>query len=145
MLAGKPVANEKTEPIGCPFEAWDNTKPADAKVTYTRDIAPIVNANCVQCHRDGQIAPFPLTSYKDASKRAKMLADVTESHYMPPWKPAADFGHFVGEHRLSGREIALFKQWADAGAPEGDPANLPATPKFHGWVDDWANRTSSRR
>jgi hypothetical protein len=129
VLARKPVANEQTDPVGCPFEAW-NTKSADAKVTYTRDIAPIINANCVTCHRNGQIAPFPLTSYTDVSKRAKLIADVTDSRYMPPWKPAEDFGHFAGEHRLSDREIALLKAWHEAGAPEGDASNLPPQPTF---------------
>src|SRR5436305_2048008 len=62
VLAGKTIANEKTDPVGCPFEAWD-ARSSSMKVTYTRDIAPIVNANCVTCHREGQIAPFPLTSY----------------------------------------------------------------------------------
>jgi hypothetical protein len=129
VLAGKTIAAEKTEPVGCPFEAWDG-KSTDAKVTYTRDIAPIINANCVTCHRDGQIAPFPLTSYTDVSKRAKLIADVTESGYMPPWKPAADFGRFEGEHRLTAGEISLIKKWSESGAAAGDAADLPATPKY---------------
>ena len=129
VLQGKAIAQEKTDPVGCPFEAW-NSKSADAKVTYTRDIAPIINANCATCHRDGQIAPFPLTSYSDVSKRAKLIADVTDSHYMPPWKPAENFGHFVGEHRLSDQEIALIKAWKDGGTPQGNTADLPAMPTF---------------
>jgi hypothetical protein len=135
LLANNPIAHEKTDPVGCPFEAWDS-KSATSTVTYTRDIAPILNANCITCHRDGEIAPFPLTSYTDASKRAKLISEVTTSHYMPPWKPEAGFGHFLGEHRLSGREISLLKAWADAGAPQGDAENLPALPKIAA-ADAW--------
>ena len=68
ILQGKTIAQEQTEPIGCPFEAGDS-KSQSTKITYTRNIAPIVNANCVTCHRAGQIAPFPLTSFTDVSKR----------------------------------------------------------------------------
>jgi hypothetical protein len=134
LLAGKTIAHEKTEAVGCPFEFLDakssDANSPDAKLTYTRDIAPIINANCVQCHREGQIAPFPLTSYTDVSKRAKFIAEVTESRYMPPWKPAEGFGHFVGEHRLSGRDISLIKQWVASGSLAGDAADSPPLPKF---------------
>ena len=57
ILQGKTIAQEQTDPVGCPFEAGDS-KSQSTKITYTRDIAPIVNANCVTCHRAGQIAPF---------------------------------------------------------------------------------------
>ncbi len=129
VLANKPIAVEKTESVGCPFEVSD-LKSSDSKLTYSRDIAPIINANCVECHRTGQIAPFPLTSYADAKKRAKFIAEVTGSHYMPPWKPAAEFGHFVGEHRLTDQEISLINRWAASGAAAGDAADAPPTPKF---------------
>src|SRR2546425_5630090 len=67
LLANRPIEHPQTDPVGCPFEAWD-AKMQAAKLTYTRDIAPIVNANCIQCHRAGEIAPFPLTSYTDVAK-----------------------------------------------------------------------------
>src|SRR5205814_640158 len=56
------------------------------------------------------------------------------SRYMPPWKPADNFGHFVGEHHLADREIQLLDQWATAGAPQGNIADLPSAPKFS---SDW--------
>jgi mono/diheme cytochrome c family protein len=134
LLAGKPVGSPETKPVGCAFEAW-NSKDLKAAATYTRDIAPLLNANCVSCHRAGEIAPFPLDSYPDAAKRAKQLAAVTESRYMPPWKPAAGYGHFVGEHRLSDDQIKLIDTWAQAGAPRGDDKDLPPAPKFaSGWT-----------
>ncbi|HEY7088840.1 MAG TPA: redoxin domain-containing protein [Tepidisphaeraceae bacterium] len=134
VLSHEPVKVPQTKAVGCIFEAW-NAKDRPASVTYSRDIAPILNANCASCHRAGEIAPFPLDNYTDAAKHAKQLAAVTESHYMPPWKPAANFGHFVGEHRLPDEQIKLIDTWAEAGAPEGDVKDLPPAPKFSsGWT-----------
>src|SRR5438105_6597869 len=103
-------------------------------VTFTRDIAPILYKHCAGCHHPGEVAPFSLLTYQDAAKRAALIAEVTASRYMPPWKPAEGYGHFRGERRLSDIEIAKIREWAGAGAPEGDPARLPPVPKFSaGW------------
>jgi hypothetical protein len=90
--------------------------------------------NCVGCHHAGEVAPFTLTSYADASKRARQLAEVVQSRYMPPWKAEPGFGHFIDERRLTEEEIARFASWAEAGAPEGDAEDLPVLPTFtEGW------------
>jgi AhpC/TSA family len=133
VLEGKPVEVPRTEPIGCPMET---TRPAAdaASVTYCRDIAPILFANCAECHRRGAIAPFSLLTYADAAKRATFLADVTRDRLMPPWKAEIGHARFLGERRLTDAQIELFKAWAKAGAPEGDPADLPPRPQFaSGW------------
>ena len=57
-----------------------------APVTFSGDIAPIIYAQCAGCHRAGMTAPFALTSYDDVAKHAKIIAAVTASRYMPPWK-----------------------------------------------------------
>ena len=67
----------ETSAVGCIFEAKP-TK-ADAKVTYTRDVAPILYANCVSCHRPGEVAPFSLMSYEDAARRPELIASVTKA------------------------------------------------------------------
>jgi hypothetical protein len=122
------------EPV-VPQTKGNGTTNGNEAVSYTRDIAPILQANCMNCHRDGEVAPFPLTSYQDAAKRARQLADVTQSRFMPPWKPEHGFGRLAGERRLTDRQLELLDRWADAGAPEGDPADLPAAPKFaEGWL-----------
>src|SRR6266545_864871 len=92
-------------------------------VTFTRDIAPILYRNCAGCHRPGEVAPFPLLTYQDAAKRAQLIAKVTASRYMPPWKAVSGYGKFTGERRLSEAEIAKLRAWAAAGAPEGNPAD----------------------
>ncbi len=107
---------------------------ADAPVTFTHDIAPVIYANCVSCHRPGEVAPFSLITYDDAKKRADLLAEVTHSKYMPPWKAEPGYGEFEGARHLTDAQIALFDQWQKQGCPQGDPKLLPALPKFaEGW------------
>lgn len=104
-------------------------------VTYSRHIAPILLDNCATCHRPGEVAPFSLLTYADAKRRAGQLAEVTESKYMPPWLPASGHGEFAGSRTLTDSQIRLIRIWADAGAPEGNPADLPPPPEF---TDGWA-------
>lgn len=132
VLAGKAPTVAKTDAVGCLFE-----KPASAKSgpVFTRDIAPVVFARCMNCHREGQAAPFPLTNFAQTAKRAKQIARVVANREMPPWIPAGGHERFVGERWLTEREIALFRAWAEAGAPEGNTADLPPAPKFaEGWL-----------
>src|SRR5580700_7416059 len=98
---------------------------AEAPPTFARDIAPIVYAKCAPCHRTGEAGPFPLLSYDDVRKRARLIAQVTRSRYMPPWLPEHGFGDFAGERRLTDEEIRAISDWAAAGAPEGDAKNAP--------------------
>ncbi len=105
-----------------------------AAPTFTRDIAPILFQNCSGCHRPGQGAPFSLLTFQDAARRAKQLADVTRQRLMPPWLPDPAYAHFEGERVLSPPQIQLLADWAAAGAPEGNPADLPPLPS---WRDGW--------
>jgi len=133
LVTGRPIAVSRTEPIGCLMEDPVDEF-ADSPVTYTRDIAPVIAANCLSCHRAGGGGPFSLVTYEEVSRRAGQLSVVVESRLMPPWKPVPGIRHFVGERWLSPREIELFQQWANAGAPRGDPADLPPVPEFPvGW------------
>ena len=106
-----------------------------AAPTFNRDIAPILYQNCAICHRSGEVAPFPLLTYQDAAKRAKLIATVTERRLMPPWKAEHGFGEFANERRLTDEQIALIRAWADGGAPEGDAKDKPKAPVFaDGWL-----------
>ncbi len=107
---------------------------APRAVTYAHDIAPILYQNCTTCHRAGEVAPFTLSSYADAKKRARQIALVTDQRVMPPWK-ADSHGEFQDERRLTAAQIALVKRWVDAGAPEGSKAQEPPAPQFAaGWA-----------
>ncbi len=103
-------------------------------VTYCKQVAPILWNNCASCHRPGEIGPFPLLTYKDAKKRAGFIKDITQDRRMPPWKPEDGYGTFRDVRRLSDEDLRTLARWADAGAPEGDPKDLPAMPHFpEGW------------
>jgi hypothetical protein len=128
---GKPEVAQ-TSPIGCPVEPPRGT--SERAITYNRDIAPLLAANCVECHRPGEVAPFSLTTYEDASKRAEFLAEITASRTMPPWKAEVGHSRFLGERRLTETQIALLDRWAKTGAAEGSEADKPPLPKFpSGW------------
>jgi tetratricopeptide (TPR) repeat protein len=115
-------------------KATTQTSTPQAQVTFNRDIAPILYRSCALCHRPGEAGPFPLLSYADAKSRARQIAVVTKSRFMPPWLPEEGELKFADELRLSTDEIARIQAWAEQGAPEGNPADLPAKPKFaEGW------------
>ena len=103
--------------------------------TFADDVAPIVLARCAPCHRPGEVGPFPLLTYDDVRRRARQIVEVTASRFMPPWKPEPGFGGpFVGSRRLSDNDVALFRRWAEAGAPAGDLGRVPPQPA---WPEGW--------
>src|ERR1700744_3843748 len=98
--------------------------PAEAP-TYNKDIATIIDNNCISCHRAGGSGPFSLTSYLDVKRRARQIAAVTASRFMPPWLPEPGYGKFLGERMLTDQQLHLIQQWAAAGAPEGAASTHP--------------------
>lgn len=117
--------------IARPALAQDTVAPP----AFARDIAPLIYSHCVECHRAGGDAPFALTTYDEVRRRATMIADATGRGYMPPWKPAAGAGDFIGARRLGPHDIATLRRWAEAGAPEGPPGVLPRAPaSTSGWL-----------
>ncbi len=133
LLEGKSVSISETSPIGCLIGR--SRKPnSESTVTYSNQIVRLLQQHCVECHRPGEIAPFNLTDYQEVAGWADMIVEVTRSHQMPPWHASPKHGHFANERRLSLEELDLFKQWADAGAPEGNPIDLPPPRTFtEGW------------
>src|SRR5271165_909144 len=112
-----------SEPIG-----------ASAKITFNRDIAPIVFHYCVSCHRPGEAGPFPLLTYQDVKKHGRQIVAVTQSRFMPPWLPEPGDLKFADERRLSDQQIATIHAWVDQGMLQGKPGDLPPEPKFvQGW------------
>jgi TolA-binding protein/mono/diheme cytochrome c family protein len=108
-------------------------KPAD-KVTYNRDIAPIVYQYCASCHRPGEAGPFPLLTYQDVKRRGHQIVAVTQTRFMPPWLPEPQELKFADERRLTDEQIATIRKWVDQGMLEGKPSDLPPKPKFvEGW------------
>ena len=89
------------------------------KITFNKDIAPIVYRSCSPCHREGQSAPFSLITYQDFASRAKMISEVVSKRYMPPWKADPDFRHFENETCLKTEEIEKILAWVKTGNKEG--------------------------
>src|SRR5262245_53968297 len=112
-----------------PAGAAEKTAP-----TFSKEVAPLLFQNCASCHRPGEGAPFALLTYEDARKRGKLLARVTQSRQMPPWKADKGDVAFRNERRLTDEQIAVVKRWVEAGMPEGDAKDLPKKPTF---ADDW--------
>jgi hypothetical protein len=103
--------------------------------TYHRDIAPILQRHCQECHRPGQVAPWPLMTYSQARKMAPFLANVTRDRQMPPWHASTtEGGPFRDARVLSDAEISAIADWQKAGAPEGDPKDAPPPRQFE---SDW--------
>jgi hypothetical protein len=104
--------------------------------TFTKEVSRLLQKNCQECHRKGEVAPFPLMTYEQARKRAKDIAYVAGERSMPPWKPEHGVApKFKNDRALAPEDIAVFEAWADAGAPKGDPKDMPPPAKFaQGWT-----------
>ena len=133
LVAGKPVSQPHVESVGCHIGRVLEPK-TNSEVTYTRHIAPILQARCASCHRPGEIGPFALQTYADAVGWAEMIDEVVQENRMPPWHANEKHGKFSNDIRLSKEEKSLISRWVEAGAPEGDPKDLPAPRTFtEGW------------
>ena len=98
--------------------------------TYTKDIAPIMQEVCMRCHIEGGLGPMAFTSYDEVHPWAQMIKQEVAIRHMPPWgiDPTIGIQAYKNNIALSEDEIDAIVRWADAGAPEGDPADLPPTP-----------------
>ncbi len=134
LLAGKQVSQPKTDAVGCFIGRVKRPEPT-GDVTYSNQIARILKERCFECHHEGQIAPFSLTSYDEVVGWAEMIREVIHERRMPPWMAAPEHNEFKNNPSLSDEEVALIDKWVDNGCPEGDPANLPesVTDFAEGW------------
>lgn len=87
--------------------------------SYYKDIAPIINSNCVECHQNGGLGPFPLTNYEEVRSKIKMIIYVTQSGYMPPWQADPEFRSFKNERFLDSNSKNLILKWAETGLNKG--------------------------
>lgn len=105
-----------------------------ASVTFSKDVAPIIQKNCMGCHRPGEVAPMPLTNYKEARPWARSIQEKVVSRVMPPWLADPRHDDFSNDCRLSQKEIDTIAAWVEGGAKEGDPKEMPPNPKYvEGW------------
>ncbi|PYQ82306.1 MAG: hypothetical protein DMG03_17940 [Acidobacteria bacterium] len=96
-------------------------------VTFSKDVAPIFQAKCQQCHQPNSIAPMSLITYQDARPWARSIKERVASHQMPPWHIDKTVGvqKFKNDMSLSDDQIDTIVRWVDGGAPQGDPKDMP--------------------
>ncbi len=111
--------------VGGAIAPADKVRAAEARVTWSHDVAPIMYKNCTACHHAGGSGPFSLVTYPEARRWGGLMEQVTASRYMPPWLPAPGHGEFADSRRLSERDIAMVKAWVAGGMAQGDDAPKP--------------------
>ncbi len=94
-------------------------------VTFTRDVLPILQRSCQSCHRPGQIAPMSLLTFEQSRPWAKAIQKAVMTRQMPPWFADPRYGHFSNDRTLKQSEVDTLAQWADNGAPQGNPKDAP--------------------
>jgi hypothetical protein len=111
---------------------------AETEVTFSKDIAPIFERACQNCHRPGAIAPMSLLTYKDARPWARSIKVKVVKRQMPPWHIDRNVGitKFKDDPSLTDAEVATISDWVDHGAPEGNPSDMPPPREFTD-LDKW--------
>jgi hypothetical protein len=108
-------------------------------VTFAKDIAPIFQSKCEECHRKGTNAPMSLVTYEESRPWARAIKERVVTRQMPPWHIDKTVGiqHFQNDRSLTDSQIDIIARWVDSGAPAGDPKDLPAArqwPDEDGWT-----------
>jgi hypothetical protein len=114
---------------GTPARSADSSIP-----TFYRDVLPILQQRCQQCHRPGEIAPTPLVTYEQVKSSARLIRKDVRSKRMPPWFADACCGHFSDDPSLTQQQINTISAWVDAKTPAGDPRDAPPAPR---WTQGW--------
>ena len=128
-VAAKTVA---AKTVAAKTVASSAAKPTSRAVTYTRDVAPILQQKCQQCHQPGSIAPMSLLTYEDAKKYSRRIRTKVSERLMPPWHIDRTVGiqQFKNDGSLSDAQVQTIVDWVDAGAPLGDTKDMPPAMTF---------------
>src|SRR5262249_40698878 len=127
LLAGREVTVSETVAPGCFIDRLDRSA-GTGRTTYHRDAAPILPRPCVACPRPREVAPFPLTNYREVIGWAETIREVVEEGRMPPWHADPAQGRFLNDPRLDEGEKKALVEWVKKGCPEGDPAEKGELP-----------------
>ncbi|MEM7311718.1 MAG: redoxin domain-containing protein [Planctomycetota bacterium] len=132
-LAGKAVTHPEREATGC-LIGRVREPVASSDVTYCKQVTRIFQKHCIECHRDGEIGPFSLTEYDEATGWADMILEVIDNGRMPPWHASPDHGKFVNAREMPQADRDTLAKWVENGMPYGDPEELPEKVEFtKGW------------
>lgn len=114
--------------------AFQRATPPSQGPTFYKDVSPIFQDHCENCHRPGEVAPMPLVTYDQTRPWADAIAHAVEMKMMPPWFADSRFGHFANDPSLTERQINTISEWDAAGAPAGDARDAPPPRK---WGEGW--------
>jgi hypothetical protein len=114
LLSGQPVTISRTQPDGCPI----TLNPPQA-ISYSADIAPLLQEKCVRCHSPGNIAPWAMTDYNMVRSYAPLIKQKVLAGEMPPWHADPFYGSFTNDCSLTPRQAAMLVQWINDSAPRG--------------------------
>jgi hypothetical protein len=112
-----------------------STAQEPASVTFNKDVLPILQKNCQSCHRPGQIGPMSFLTYAETRPWAKAMKQAVLTRTMPPWFADPGHGRFRNDRSLNPDDIRIISEWADRGAPQGNPADAP--PPVNWPVEGW--------
>ncbi len=136
MLDGETVAETQTAVQGCAVAFPElKLRSEHAKISYRDEIAPMLEQNCVTCHREGGIGPWAMTDYNMIRGFSLMIREVVRTQRMPPWHADPHYGEFSNDRSLSAEQIKTLVHWVEAGAPRGEGEDpLLATRSYPVWA-----------
>jgi peroxiredoxin len=133
LLAGKAVSVEQTPTTGCTIGRVKVSQ-ANSQYTFCKQVLRILNRNCVECHRPGEIGPFSLTDYNEVIGWGDTIVETIDSARMPPWNANPKVGHFQNAREMDEGDKQVLREWVKAGMPYGDAADLPPAETYSsGW------------
>jgi peroxiredoxin len=134
VLSGKPVSKPSADAPGCLIARPVKPK-AGGPVTFAKQVSRILQKNCQECHRPGEVGPMPLLTYEDALAWSDMVREVVAEKRMPPWHADPRFGHWSNDRSLTKEDRDALLAWVDGGCPKGDDNDLPPPREFaRGWT-----------
>jgi hypothetical protein len=134
VVKGEAVSVPETDVAGCLITRRREVSKGSAQVTYCKDVAPILQRKCENCHHAGTAAPFTLSTYEEAANWSAMIREVVLDRRMPPWHADPRYGEFQNCRTLSPEEMDKLVTWIDNGTPEGDKQDLPQPIAYtEGW------------
>ena len=120
ILNGKEIETAQTDALGCLINFPEKIKRSQhASISYEKEIAPILQDNCVSCHRTGGIGPWAMSDYNMVKGFSLMVREVLRTKRMPPWHADPDIGHFSNDRSLTIEETQKLVHWIEAGSPRG--------------------------
>lgn len=136
VIAGQPVKNPTVNSAGCIINLPEaERRAAHAKISYTKEVAPMLVEKCTACHQQGGVAPWAMTSYDVVKGFAPMIREVIRTKRMPPWHADPHYGSFVGDRSLTDSQTKTLVHWIEAGAPRG--AGPDPLTKVKPDTDEW--------